>query len=54
VNSVPALRTKSISTKELDKDAEQLKNEIVAKGIIIDDEKVAEGIDLLGLYRREE
>ncbi len=43
-------RAKTINLKELDKDSKKLNSEINAKGIVIDDNSISEGINKLQLY----
>jgi hypothetical protein len=46
-------RAKAINIRELDKDATQLKMEVVAKGIFIDDNKMSNGLNELQLYQKD-
>lgn len=46
-------RAKAINIRELDKDATQLKIEVVAKGIFIDDNKMSNGLNELQLYQKD-
>jgi len=46
-------RVKSINTKALDKETNQLKIEVEARGILIDEEKISEGLNDLQLYNTE-
>jgi len=47
-------RAKAINIKELDSDTTKLKTEVSAKGILIDDTKISEGLNLLELYQNNE
>lgn len=44
-------RAKSINTNELEKDTVKIKNEIITRGIIIEDEKISIGLNQLPLYQ---
>jgi hypothetical protein len=46
-------RTKGISVKELEKDTTKLTNEVVSKGIVIDETTISSGINELQLYKSE-
>jgi hypothetical protein len=47
-------RAKVINVKELEKDAIQLKTEVIAKGIFIDDIKISTGLNDLQLYQKDQ